>query len=94
VVNIVPIINDVDVKLAVLLTEIKLPETIAFDVVFPIVIVVFTTFTPLVVPNVPTFKLDDTLAVPVIVKLEQAVSKPLTPNVLRAFAAPAIPNVL
>ena len=76
------------------LNDTTLPETIAFDVVLPTNIVVLTTLTPLVVPNVPTFKLDDTLAIPVTVKPPAAVNRLLTPKVLNALAAPAIPKVL
>ena len=48
-----PIVNVVEVKLAVLLTEIKLPETIAFDVVLLITINVALIVDPFVTPNNP-----------------------------------------
>jgi hypothetical protein len=48
-----PIVNVVDVRFAVLLIEIKLPETIAFDVVLPMTIDVALIVLPFVVPNKP-----------------------------------------
>ena len=48
-----PIVNVVDVRLAVLLIEIKLPETMAFDVVLPITINVALIVDPFVTPNNP-----------------------------------------
>ena len=50
---VVPIVKVVDVRLAVFDTDIKLPETIAFEVVLPILIEVALIVAPFVTPNRP-----------------------------------------
>ena len=50
---VVPIVNVVDVRLAVFDTDIKLPETIAFEVVLPITMKVALIVLPFVTPNKP-----------------------------------------